>query len=374
MSLSSKKPRGYPTTQYENSKRLKTPSANEALRNGFEDTTDPTVFNVNNNSVIPGMMDNDASDLVNETITMTMVITNTDMPEGNNHIDNIPEGSFLFMKAPKDPNERQLLSAELGENFNYADLMEACVPQKLNYILHDQALDMKSRDFRPLSIQDVVNEWKPIGFLNDAPVPQNFRPAKNAKRLLNARFVGVVVRGNLQVLNLWGRLPSGRSRMHLHLLVCEENIGEYTQYTFGRNKEHPELRSLSNKVKNEDEVIARCLKEWNELPAEDRKNMTKEDFIRENTRLRFVPKIIPFSSNRRRPTRKELEYTVIGSDGKPMTRTGLSIYCGRVVKNIACNGELSDKPSASIKTMRSVFDITKEKMDIHINVSDFLMS
>lgn len=330
--------RSYPKGVESGAKKLKLPpGTNVPNPKGHLDSVEGlTRLNPSGKNLFaPGNMSISTSDETNTTVSIKIAIINTEFPQHNQLVDQIPKGAMLFVRPPRDRTQREQMKNEANGLIAYSDQFECCTPEQTNLQVHFEAINNKLRGGQPLSLLQAVKTWKPWGVMQSSAIDPSFRVGPSLIRQGNIRWVNTLPTAEFHCVNYWGPTPCGFHKSHLHWLWIEEDIRSETMYNVGIYSQNPFVQYMSN-IPNDKEGMDKWFEEaWNNLsePEKNAYQISKAKLRKAYDEVRYVPKVVPISSDNRYLTDQEREYTVTGANGKPETRHGYPIYFGKVRHN-----------------------------------------
>jgi hypothetical protein len=298
---------------------------------GFKSTLDPAKFNPRDENNIPGQMKNSSSEMFETELALKIAIVNTLQPENNRFIDSIPQGAPIFIRAPVSKADRYVQSLDVGGIIDYSDQL-ACVQfEFLNYHMHLLALDVKSRKGQALTLEDVMRTWKPFGLCDTKPVPSFYNAPEGL--VAEVRWIKTLQRSRTKMPNIFGTQVAGQQNSYLWFKLIEENTERETAYVLGTDPKTAPTFYLTNQVNNADEVEQHVKEEYGKLPQHMRVNYSLQQAIAENKTVGFVPKLVPYYTDKPELSDKDRQYFVTLADGTIVERKGFFISEGRVLSN-----------------------------------------
>lgn len=272
------------------------------------------------------------SDGVNDVLSVALYHVNSPTPAGNKWSTHTPVGAFLFVRSESRTKVRKRAeSAAFGSNIalRASDRLHMVTPERLNYLMHERALDNTRPDFwEPNQLQLILNEWRPLAFNNSSISPTEDERATTVEVMRNTFYApdNNVVKRNLitegpidYALNYWGGIPSGSYMCHLFFLLIEVNIDSSggTIYDTGGDTG---FRSLGCEFVD----AARYEKEMKQRAS----LAPPKQFT-----CKYVPRLVAKWSTRDYLTLEERKYTIVDEFDQVLARVGQAIYVGRCANN-----------------------------------------
>lgn len=371
----------YPQGPNDGAKKMKLFAPGVVPGDGFAESLDPTVFNVNDDSHIPGMMAEESTEMFDANITLSIAAVNTELPDSNNNVDKLPWGAMIFMRATKDRTDMEKVCVDSTQNvIDFKKLCNACTPEEMNYQMHLFTQDNTTeRGPVQLSLEDMFRIWKPLGVCQTKAVDTpDYPTTSNDKLVVEARMLKVVKQGRVQLQNHVGDNVAPHINQNLFWVWVEQDIGLETTYILGDKPSISIAHTLSNGYKDPAKVEEWVRERYEETmtdPDEARRwGYTLDRALNEFKQIGYVPKIVcKYSSENKLPD-SELMYWVTEANGKKVEKRGFAFKSGTVTQNESYKQETMSL--SSIKRVEQVRDMTRvgamKPLQVYCRIQDRL--
>jgi hypothetical protein len=323
------------------------------------------VFKVDDENGVIGSMGNATKSGVNDPIAWKLIVSNPPRPEGNQWADNTPIGSNLFIRAitknVTTDHRSNFNFGQLDSIFKDTDRCHLLTPQRLNWLLHDEALD----SFEPRSLLSVFREWKLCGIMGSPP-DVDHGLGSNAIRVTNERVVNTYPSVDGHSTNYWGNHAAGDCNSFLHWKLIEAEIQAETMYNV--EADGTGTKYLGNQVRDV-AGLRSLIKSQN--PGMTEAQLEAE--VNKRKVVKRVPRFVPRLSNTPVLTVKDREYTVKLDDGTSLTKMGYIYKLGRCKVNPKFDERVSKEP-----ILDQCCDMRRDslfpKLDVLVNVKEHLVN
>lgn len=305
------------------------PTANSATAPGFALGTNGNVLNPADPNQVVGSNNNPKSGGTNDHVHVKIIAVPTPFPKGNRWVDTTPLGAVCFVhNFASMTNRANYFLTDTPRTkgvFRDIDRMHMLTPERLNYLLHRDALNNRLKNAnRPL--YEIFREWRVAGIMGSPAVADHQSRGNRNERLSDERAVDLRPCTDGHVINYWGENVAGDVNYYLFFVLIEQDISDETTYitdverngsgTAGSVVDDPNL--MSENIADSAEINGVPLASIN---------------LEQHLRVPWVPRWVARYSETNYLSEDELKYVVTDSDGNEHERYGHAIKIGRCKVN-----------------------------------------